>query len=547
MKIKKIVSLLLISAMSFSLLAGCGKKEAADTDIKEDTQTESQVSDVQSSEEADETEEQDKITFPLEEPITVTAFLSTYKIEPGQLEAWKRMEELTNVHFEFVTAQVYGEDREKINLMMSSDTYPEVIIGMFNSAEAAEYGDQGMLIPLQDLMAKYSPNYMAVAEQRPDVWKATKDDAGNVYSYGRMLTPRVWNYFFTINTQWLENLGLDMPETTEEYLEVLRAFKNEDADGDGDPNNEIPLLLYDKSVHYIAEFFGVQYGNYNGGELNTMAFSEDGNDCYFYPADSRWKEALSFVKQLYDEELINRDYITMSQDQAIALGASGQAFGSTHAYSMNAAGADGADSLRAQYEPMPILNGANIAGSGETTEGGVFVITDKCEHPEIMAAWVDLFYDQAEFSRMATMGMEDVHYTVNEDGLYSWTEFRSTGDEGLSPGVAFPSVQDAFRFESQYIDPETKPYTYAENEFYKMYRESGKVYTYPDITYNEDEVERVADIRADMSPYASQFATQVIAGEIDLEAEWDNYIEQLKEMGLDEYNEIINAAYDRSE
>ena len=66
---------------------------------------------------------------------------------------------------------------------------------------------------------------------------------GNIYSL-----PNIdgslhvqYNMKLWINTQWLDNLGLDMPTTTEEFYEVMKAFKEKDANGNGDPNDEIPL------------------------------------------------------------------------------------------------------------------------------------------------------------------------------------------------------------------------------------------------------------------------------------------------------------------
>lgn len=44
-----------------------------------------------------------------------------------------------------------------------------------------------------------------------------------------------------INKAWLDRLGLEIPTTVDEWYEVLKAFKEQDANGNGDPNDEIPL------------------------------------------------------------------------------------------------------------------------------------------------------------------------------------------------------------------------------------------------------------------------------------------------------------------
>ncbi len=71
---------------------------------------------------------------------------------------------------------------------------------------------------------------------------------GNIYSmpggkmHSRMHVTQGIQY---INTQWLDNLGLEMPTTMEEFYDVLCAFRDEDANGNGDPNDEIPFDFCD--------------------------------------------------------------------------------------------------------------------------------------------------------------------------------------------------------------------------------------------------------------------------------------------------------------
>ena len=50
---------------------------------------------------------------------------------------------------------------------------------------------------------------------------------------------------YWINKRWMDNLGLQEPKSLDELYEVLKAFKEEDANGNGDPNDEIPLTATD--------------------------------------------------------------------------------------------------------------------------------------------------------------------------------------------------------------------------------------------------------------------------------------------------------------
>jgi len=543
MKAKKIVALLLASGMALSLLAGCGEK----TDDKQSASNskEESKSEVKESESEVESEEESKgITFPLEEPVTITAFMGTYKTAPGDLTFFKEMEKLTNVHFEFTTAQIWGEDTEKVNLLLSSDTYPEVIFGMFDALTSQKYGQEGLFIPLQDLMAEYSPNYMALAEERPEIWQLSADQEGNVYSYCFVAAPGSADDYLYINRQWLENLDLEMPETPEQFLDVLRAFRDEDANGDGDKDNEIPYIAHGEGGAWeqIGQYLGIRMG----GNMEH-AISEDGSDLYYYPADSKWKDTLAFVATMYEEKLMNQDWVSLTVDQMTALGNSGTPIGSSEYVIPWLVGADEPGSLCAQYDSIPFFNG-NPDQAILSCSPGKLVITDKCEHPEIMAAWIDMAYDQAEISQMATMGLEGIQYTLTEDGsMWQKTDYRkTTGDDSMVPGYDGPMYQHPFYGGGWYIVEDETPYTYRDIQLSKKYIETGNVYSIPAVSFTAEENEIMADIYADIKPYVAQFAAGVICGKIDLEAEWDNYIAELKNMGLDEMEEIWDTAYARS-
>ena len=107
----------------------------------------------------------------------------------------------------------------------------------------AELGAQGYILPLNEYLDNSSVGYAAAFEKLPGLRDYITTPDGNIYSL-----PNVdgslhvqYNMKLWINTTWLENLGLEMPTTTEEFYDVLKAFKEQDANGNGDPDDEIPL------------------------------------------------------------------------------------------------------------------------------------------------------------------------------------------------------------------------------------------------------------------------------------------------------------------
>lgn len=117
----------------------------------------------------------------------------------------------------------------------------------FPATEILKYGEQGVFIKLNDLIDKYAPNLKKIMKENPEVKNAITFPNGNIYSFptiisedftSMLLGPRPW-----INKEWLEKLGMKMPETIEEYYEYLKAVKEKDPNGNGKAD-EIPFGSY---------------------------------------------------------------------------------------------------------------------------------------------------------------------------------------------------------------------------------------------------------------------------------------------------------------
>ena len=176
MKLKKMLAVLLTAAMVLSIGA-CGKSGQDDGSV----QTEG--ADSQGAE-AVQTEEEAADVFPLKEPVTLTVFMSQNSdvVDLKENVVYQDLVEHTKIDFNLITAP--GQDAaEKLNLLLASGEYPDVIMGPTLTAQDLEkYGVQeGILLPLNDLIEKYCPNIKERLEEHPN-WKEdmTSSD-GNIY------------------------------------------------------------------------------------------------------------------------------------------------------------------------------------------------------------------------------------------------------------------------------------------------------------------------------------------------------------------------------
>ena len=130
---------------------------------------------------------------------------------------------------------------EKRALRLAQGDLPDIFFrAALTNEEVASLASAGQLVDLAPMLEQYAPNFSALMEQDPTIRLSIEDADGAIYSL-----PQVTTYVLTthpiINTTWLENVGLEMPTTIDEYYNALVAFKEQDANGNGDPDDEIPL------------------------------------------------------------------------------------------------------------------------------------------------------------------------------------------------------------------------------------------------------------------------------------------------------------------
>lgn len=316
---KKIVAMILTAAMTASLLAGCGgsKEPSADASTAGDASQEADAADAAQAPEAG--ENFNETGFPIvNEPITLKVMQGIRDvdslIDASEMPAVKRLEEQTGIHLEWEVVKA-ADWSTKLNLMFASGEYPDIIITPNTPVDQEEYGvSQKLLIPLNDdLTSKYMPNYTErrAAEDADPCEGLTASD-GNKYAIGYMVGQYInTNAHFFVNQQWLDNLSLEMPKNVDELTEVLRAFKAQDANGNGDASDEVPLEMSLNNgfygVRYMLPMFGVP------ADPNKWIFLDNDKKVQFAATQQGFRDCLEWLHTCYEEGLTDAEMI--SQDQ----------------------------------------------------------------------------------------------------------------------------------------------------------------------------------------------------------------------------------------
>ena len=215
----------------------------------------------------------------------------------------KEITKKTGVSFQFDLAPYdFDQALEKFNLMLASGELPDLIV--FRKLELDKAAQQGVLTPLNDLVEKYAPNFKKILDENPGILKDLKIGDGNYYHFPLLSAVRTAQIFM-IRQDWLEKLGLEPPETLDDWYTVLKAFKEQDPNGNGEAD-EVPFTTRWKAAGLLPfmEAWGISgYSSYE------QFFIEDGKVKFAY-TDPRCKEALAFLKKLYAEGLIDPEYVT---------------------------------------------------------------------------------------------------------------------------------------------------------------------------------------------------------------------------------------------
>lgn len=473
-------------------------------------------------------------------------------------EFTKWLEEKTNIHIEWEVAPNKTAD-EKLNITLASGDYPEVIMGFaVKPVQQALYGKDGVFLPLNDLIEKYGEYTKQMFEAAPTARDVITAPDGNIYAlpmvndcYHCSMGTKMW-----INKAWLDKLNLPVPQTTEEFREVLRAFKEKDPNGNGKAD-EIPLVGATNGPQSKIDLFLMRsFIEFDGSGM----FLKDGKIDVAYNKPE-WKEGLKYLHSLFEEGLLSPQSFTQDRNQLKQMGENPEAPILGAVASQNPTVFVSMDSDRAKdYVTIPPLEGPGGIRSANynpysATGNGYFVITNKAKNPEAAFRLADFLYSEEGTMRsnIGRPGQEWVEAAEGELGIDGkpgkWKQLSTFGGvQNVHWSQSSPSLRtNEFRL-SQVADPENPLEVILYNETknnYEPYRmDPGLVV--PPLFFTNEQAEELADIQKTITDYKDEMLAKAVIGEIDIDKEWDNYVKTLEKMKLPRYLEIFQEAYEVS-
>ena len=490
-------------------------------------------------------------TYPIvTSPLTLRGFgrLDPQHGQWDDMTLWKMLEERTGLRIEWETPGVDAVNERK-NLILASGDLPDFFIkGVLNDSDVVRYGADGTLVALENYIDEVMPNVAAMFVEFPDVRGSITAPDGHIYSLPRVedfLPNSVWRSPL-LNMAWIERLGLDVPTTSDEFLIVLRAFRDQDANGNGDPNDEIPFTSHNAfmAMNAISGMFGVRYDLVGIGAQYPASVDDQGDVRIMLDTDE-YRNALRYYAQAFQERLIDNDIFTHTNAEYFGKGAAGRV-GFTPLYQPRnfVEYANDYDAIVPPRGPdgHQIWNyrGATVAGA--TT----MAMTRVNQHREATARWFDWFYSD-EGSTAVYLVNEDFH-DVMPDGSLQYKDHVINADIGFTNFIGehtiFPGGGAAGLFREKHIAP-----TMAGTPMLS-YIEKTRPYLPRGVRVglrSETESRRESEIRSDMDVYVEETFAAFVTGRLNInsDAEWERWRQTLGRMGLRELEAIYQASINR--
>ncbi len=482
------------------------------------------------------------------------------------------LEELTGIDLNFVTG-TRDDWSEKLNMIMNSSDIPDVILGV--SPDIAKLGvDEGILWDLTDYMTEeYVPNYIKLMNDNNFSLDIMRETDGRIYSmanindcYHCKFARKMW-----INTNILEEIGKEIPETTEELIDVCAAFL--DKYPDGIAIGGAASGWYTRVQDFLlGAYTFIPTNSSTMGARDYVVRHADTNEMISVSTTDEYREGLKFLKELYDMgALIPEVFTQKSEDMKTLVNSMDVLMFPAGTISDMISATDNAE-LYKSYAPMaPVAgpDGTRISWTQPNygVSSGAVTITDAVAEEDIpkVLALIDFFYSETG-DLMSQYGAEEgVDWVLNPEGK-----------KGLNGEPATYEVLNVYSGEAQNHDwqdvgirvaPEdyrlgqamadgVDPYAAdglevllfnASKEFYEPYAYNTKLIQLNKLKLTSEESTDISTQAVEVGKIVVEDEVKFITGQLDLnnDADWEAHKTALDKAGLQAVLDLYTKAYNR--
>ncbi len=561
---KKSVAFLLSLILVIASFTGCSDSGKNDSSKAESSKAETS----QATEESVQTVEDDETVskiyeWPLskdgEELTIFTKLLTSIEdFDTNKTTLW--YEEQTGVHVNWIQAPE-AEFTTQLNLNITGGEWPDIYAANLSTTELTSMKNGGVIIPINDLIDQYAYYAHQILEEHPEYRDYLTAPDGNMYSlwYNDTGKHMYFSRKLFVKQSWLDQLGMDAPTTTQEFEDMLIAFRDNDMNGNGDPTDEVPYMSSFKAwggtpfCYFICPF-----------QMTSMdgIYEDENGTWHLAAAEAGYKDALTWLNHLYEEGLIAQETFTQDKNQFKAIiNASSEEETIVGCFTAAYQGdvINNASYIQqGDYTPIEPLEGPTGQKIAPSNGYGDFkarcAITSVCENPKIAIQWLD-FWLCPDGRLYQEYGVEEgVDYqTVDKPSIYgsptSYERLFELSQSTLQNIVWYNHTVprhdwEEIRYGNALEDGSQETLLYQAALLYEDYYVPTGLKA---LFWIEDEVEaeEYDTLKTDINDYIETQSTAFTTGERSLD-EFDAFVQELKDIGMDRYLELAGKFYGSS-
>lgn len=496
-----------------------------------------------------------------ERPVTLRIFRPANVIDTSKDPVMLEIQKRTNTRIEIVTAP-WDQCWNKLNLIMASGERLDLINADSQQNPWVKWAREGMLYELDELIDNEKHPYCD-SVTKAESFEPFRIDGKRYYVVG---THHGQDWAFYIRQDWLDKLGLEMPETLEDFYEVAIAFRDRDPDGNGIADTiACQVSMQDVDNYAYFEPFLRGYGASGGGFFKDLTPGADGK-LIDNSITENTKQALTYISKLYREKLINTDFTTIRD--VVSVNAK-YLFANKAGAIWTSRAREFEENIR-KHEPearlVPVKKPLTASGKNLLkTQGYAYWmlvgIPRTSRHPEKALDFLE-FCNSEEGRKLLVCGIEGVHYSAFNNGIYKqnrkkWEEdfdVKNNGYDypmwwgffttihGYIPYDQYPTYEEAFKNKVIYDteeDAELDTGWRAALRNGAMYNEENLLHYVTLSEVNDEFVKIQKEVKA-------KYFLKIITAEDpeEIETDWEHYKAEYKKAGGEKWLQAYQAYYD---
>lgn len=535
---KKLIALLMSIMLVLTLMIGCTN---ADNSLQEDVKNQ-----VEDKKDAKDTTSNESVSLTYWINFNSTAIET---LEDNEM--YKKIQEDLNIDLEFIHPPK-GQSEENFNLLIAANDLPDIFEAPPKYPGGPDRAiSEGVYLRLNELIDEYAPNYKAAMNITEDIKRQIVSAEGNIWNFEciQLAKEPAWAGAI-IREDYLARVNASAPTTIDEWYTILNTMKKEI------PEVEYPLLFptgwrFEESETFIGSF-GVAHRYMN----------QDGTVKYG-PMEDGFKDFVTTMNQWYEEGLIDPDFVTRDSESRDALFTSGKAVASIEAYGefdrLLAVGKE----QNPDFDILPVgyplrEEGAEIylRQTNPYVRNKYAVVTSSCENVEEAVKFFDYGYSDEGYL-MYNYGVEELSYTMADEApgfdidffpehlRESSPQFTDTMLKNADGLTFWQSVGVYKKHQGPFLrNPLAIELSDIVKESMNTWSDSPDDWIMPPVVLTDEENREYSPIMSEVETYQKEMMYKFIMGVEPIE-NFDNYVETLKQLGIEKAIEIKQSALDR--